>query len=228
MRFLLTLPLFFLVTNLFSQEIPNFSAIDSLYREDQFYIGLTYNTLQSRPAGVFQNKFTPSFSFGFLRDMPINKSRTIAIAAGLGYSINNYNQNILITSANQVPQYNLIEPGSAFNKNKITLHFVEVPIEFRWRSSTPTSHVFWRIHTGFKMNYMVFNRSKYSGSLGDFKVVNNKDYTKFQYGVYLATGRNTWNFYIYYGLNPLFKSAELDDKAINMSTLNMGLIFYIL
>ena len=46
----------------FSQSVPDFEAVDSLYREDQFYIGVTYNTLQNRPIGVTQNNFTPSFS----------------------------------------------------------------------------------------------------------------------------------------------------------------------
>jgi len=42
-------------------------------------------------------------------------------------------------------------------------------------------------------------------------------------------GWNTWNFYAYYGLNPLLKSsAQIDNKAIDMNTTNFGLMFYIL
>ena len=38
------------------------TVIDSLYREDQFYIGLTYNLLQKRPKGVSQNSFSSGLS----------------------------------------------------------------------------------------------------------------------------------------------------------------------
>ena len=90
MRILFNCFIFLSFFSVFSQSVPDFEAVDSLYREDQFYIGVTYNTLQNRPIGVTQNNFTPSFSIGILRDMPINKARNKAIAAGLGYSLNSY------------------------------------------------------------------------------------------------------------------------------------------
>ncbi len=39
--------------------------------------------------------------------MPINKSRNKAIAIGLGYAINNFNQNIIVTR-NQMEFLNII------------------------------------------------------------------------------------------------------------------------
>ena len=32
-------------------------------------------------------------------------------------------------------------------------HSIGFPIEFRWRTSTPYSHKFWRIYTGVKPTY---------------------------------------------------------------------------
>lgn len=228
MRLFLNIFIFFSVFNAFSQEVPNFAAVDSLYREDQFYAGITYNVLQKRQKGVSQNKFTPSLSLGFLRDMPINKNRTIAVAAGIGYAINNYNQNIKISETNGMPEYNVIDPEMSYDKNKLTLHYIDAPIEFRWRTSTPESHIFWRIYTGFKLSYLVYDRSKYSDGNNKIIVTNNKDLNKWQYGAYVAMGRNTWNLSAYYGLNPIFKTAQLNNKKLDMNTLNLGLMFYIL
>ncbi|MEY4012999.1 MAG: hypothetical protein RIT22_2123, partial [Bacteroidota bacterium] len=92
--------------------------IDSLYREDQFYFGFTLNTLQKKPAGLNQSKFSSGFSAGFLRDMPINKNRTVAFATGLGFSYNAYNQNIKILESNTIPVYAIIEPNSSYSKNR--------------------------------------------------------------------------------------------------------------
>ena len=227
MRFLINCFIFLSFISVFSQSVPDFEAVDSLYREDQFYIGVTYNTLQNRPLGVTQNNFTPSFSIGIVRDMPINKTRNKAIAAGLGYSWNSYNQNILISENNGKPEYSVIQDG-IFDKNKLTLHSIDFPIEYRWRTSVPETHKFWRIYTGLKLSYLFYSQSNYQDSQTSYLVTGNPDINKIQYGTYLSVGYNTVNFNIYYGLNPIFKSAELNGKAIDMTSLNFGFMFYIL
>ena len=228
MRILINCFIFLSFFSVFSQSVPDFEAVDSLYREDQFYIGVTYNTLQNRPIGVTQNNFTPSFSIGILRDMPINKARNKAIAAGLGYSLNSYNQNLLISENNGNRQYSVIQDGTLFDKNKLTLHSIDIPIEYRWRTSVPETHKFWRIYTGLKLSYLFDTKSSYEDSQTSYSVTGNPDINKFQYGTYLSVGYNTVNFNIYYGLNPIFKSAELNGRAIEMNTLNFGFMFYIL
>ena len=207
----------------------NFDAVDSLYREDQFYLNITYNALQKRPEGINQNKLSPGFAFGFLRDMPINKKRTVSLAAGLGYSLAIYNQNLGISNSNGVNTYQILDPDIYYSKNKLSFHYVDLPIEFRWRNSTPESHIFWRVYTGVKFSYLFYDQYKSVSAMGTVTQSNNKDFNQFQYGVYLTFGWNTWNFYAYYGLNSLLKSsATIDNKSIDMNTTNFGLMFYIL
>lgn len=221
--------LLFACSAVFAQDtIPNFSAIDSLYREDQFYLGISYNLLQNRNDGIRQNKISYGITAGFLRDMPINERRNISIGAGLGYSYQNFNQNILISREDNIFSYKIIDPENAFNKNKIQTHAVEVPVEFRWRTSNAASHKFWRVYTGFKVGYVFYNVSKYNGSQGTFVYKNNSDISDIQYTVYTALGYNTWNFNVSYGLNPIFSSAILNNNPIKLTSLNLGLMFYIL
>ncbi len=233
MRLLLSCFLFLSVLPVFSQENANTEIapkvkIDSLYREDQFYFGFTLNTLQNKPVGLTQDKFSSGFSAGFLRDFPINKKRTIAIAPGLGFSYNNYNQNLKIEESNQITTYTIINPETSLNINRFSQFLVDVPIEFRWRSSTYESHKFWRIYGGFKMSYLLYDKSVYEDDLGKIVVANNKDFTKFQYGAYLSAGYNSINVYAYYGLNALFQSAKTNTESIDMNSLNVGIMFYIL
>lgn len=213
--------------NFYSQAIPDFEAIDSLYREDQFYFGTTYNIFSQKPSGVSQNSFSAGLSGGFLRDFPMNKNRTFAIAPGLGFSFTNYKQNLVISEVGNTRNYNLIDSEAVLDKNKLALYAIDVPIEFRWRTSTFESHKFWRIYTGLKASYVFYSRSRYIASDGDYKVVNNPDINKFQYGIYGAIGYNTWNLYAYYGLSDLFKNNLLGSDR-NLKTLNIGLMFYIL
>jgi hypothetical protein len=202
--------------------------VDSLYREDQFYFSFTLNTLQNKPVNLSQEKFSAGFAAGFLRDFPVNKKRNLAIAPGIGLSFNNYNQNLKITESNQMPFYSVIESNVAYTKNKFSQLLVEVPIEFRWRTSTAESYKFWRIYGGFKMGYLLYDRSIYEDANGKLIVTNNIDFNKFQYGTYLSVGYNSINIFAYYGLNPLFQSAQTTTEKIQMNSLTVGIMFYIL
>lgn len=236
MKFLLNGFLLLVSICVFSQETPlpvklppPMISVDSLYREDQFYLSFTYNILLNRPEGIRQNKFSSGFAGGFLRDMPINKNRTRAIATGIGVSYNKYFENLIIAKKDGVPVYNETTPGVNYSKNKFDQIFVDVPIEYRWRTSTPESHKFWRIYSGIKLSYLVANKSRYVDDQYNIKVTQNNDFNKFQVGAYLAWGYNTWNFYGYYGLTPLFKSsAKVNSHDVQFNTLNLGLMFYIL
>lgn len=233
MRIFLSCFLLVSALNVFSQE--NMTTqdtlvlkVDSLYREDQFYFAITYNTLANKPAGLSQSKFSSGFSGGFLRDMPINKKRTVAIASGIGFTYNNYNQNLAISSSAENPVYTFIDSDTKYDKNKFSLLSLDVPVEFRWRTSTFESHKFWRIYTGIKFSYLIYDRSIFNGADGKVVVTGNKDFTRFQYGAYISSGYNTINLYLYYGLNPLFQSVKVNDESVNMQSLNFGIIFYIL
>lgn len=235
MRYLFLLLSYLILTPSFAQEeLPKtsidttfFTKVDSLYREDQFYIGITYNLLTKAPQDFRQNGFSSGISAGFLRDMPINKKRTFAIAAGAGLSYSNFRQNLVIAETVDDVSYQ-IATASDLTKGKLEQFFVDIPVEFRWRNSTPTSYKFWRIYTGVKFQYMIYDKSRYIGDGISYSVTNNKDLNKFQFGPYIAVGFNTWNFQAYYGVNPVFKDASVNNEAIKMKTLNLGLMFYIL
>lgn len=231
MRIKILLLFLFSAASVLAQNVEtDFDAPDSLFREDQFYLNITYNTLQKVPDGLQQTKFSPGFSVGFLRDMPINTSRTFAVAAGLGYSLSVYNQNLGIFESNNATTYEILNAeGVSVSKDKLSLHYVDLPLEFRWRNATPDSHRFWRVHLGVKLSYLVANQYKLVSTAGNLTNNNLNDLSKFNYGLYLSTGWNTWNIYAYYGFNPIFTSdAKIDGKSIDMNTAKFGLMFYIL
>ena len=212
----------------YSQEEDKEFVVDSLYREDQFYAGVTYNLLGKMPSGVSQNGFSSGFHFGFVRDMPINKKRNIALGIGIGYSANSFNQNLKISkNENGKFVYNTVDD---FTKNKFSQHLIEVPVEFRWRLSTPIEYKYFRLHTGFKAGYVIANTSKYQGGSEEEKYSGINDFNDFQYALTFSIGYNTWNFYLHYALNPIFSSdvTTLDGESIEMNAIKIGLIFYVL
>ncbi len=206
------------------------AVVDNDYREDQFYLSFTYNLLQNKPEGVSQSGFSTGYHFGFIRDMPINKRRNLAIGVGLGFSSNSYNQTLLISEIDNDYQYDVLNDSETeYSKNKFTTYLVEFPIELRWRTSTATDYEFWRIYAGVKLGYLLYNSSKFSSNQNDIKLSNIDDFNAFHYGLTLSVGYSNASFHFYYGLNDIFNSdAKLEGESIGMKSVRIGLIFYIL
>jgi hypothetical protein len=206
-------------------------VFDAKYREDQFYASISYNIVQDKPQNYSQYAFSTGLTVGFLRDMPINKNRTYAVALGLGYSYNNIKHNLLVLPIEgSRNSYQMVEEGT-FEKNKLVLHYLEVPLELRWRNSNAIDHEFWRVYLGFKVSWLFADKALYKpeGGVKD-KVTNDVNLNDFVYGAYISAGWNTWNLYAYYGLTPIYDNAPIvdSDKKLTMRSVNIGLIFYIL
>ena len=228
MKFYLFILLFFSTIG-FAQVQDSIPAIertvdvdDPKYREDQIYFGITHSILTNKPDGYKPNSFSTGISFGFLRDFPVNKRRNIAIAPGVGIAFYNLRNNLSV-SDDGMSYY----VDSNYNKNVQNLTYLEIPIEFRWRTSTMESHKFWRIYAGVKYSYLLRDVSKYDGPFGKYDVKSNPDYNKNIIGTYISAGFNTWNIYAYYGFNPIFKKDVFVDKK-SLNFFNVGLMFYIL
>lgn len=207
------------------------TVVDNRYREDQFYVSVTYNLLGNKPEGVSQNGFSGGFHVGFIRDMPVNKKRNFALGLGLGISSNSYNQNMLISEdESQATVYSVLDKKATdFSKNKFTTYLLEIPLEVRWRTSTAVDYNFWRIYSGFKLSYLVYNSSKFKSSEGDVKLSNIDDFNRFQYGIMISAGYSNINVHFYYSLNDIFKNeAVIDGKHVGMNVIKIGLIYYIL
>jgi hypothetical protein len=219
MRLLVSLFLLFFVAIGFSQSETK-PVVDSLFREDQFYVSISYNFLQKAPNNFSQYSFSTGLSAGFLRDFPISENRHWAIAPGIGYSFNDLKQNIDFSSIFDNTSTEIV-------KSRILLHYLDFPLEIRWRNATPDSHKFWRIYGGFMASYLINGKFKYERDLGSGSENINDLLNKFQYATYLTFGFNTWNAYIHYGLNPFFDKNKTATEN-NVTTLKIGLMFYIL
>lgn len=192
---------------------------DNYYREDQFYLGVTHAVFVEKPEGFKQNSISTGIQLGFLRDIPLNENRNIGIAAGAGLSFLNMRSNLLPKILSN-DDYQL---NSSYDSNALNIYNLDVPIEFRWRSSNKFSHKFWRVYTGVKYSYLLNAKNYYN----EMTLSNDENLNKHQLGAYIAAGYNTWNFQIYYGFHSLYKNDILNNNS-KFKYLNVGLMFYIL
>lgn len=207
------------------------ATVDSLYREDQFYLGFTYNILTDMPSNLSSSGFSGGLHLGFIRDFPINKRRNVAIGTGLGWSINSYGQTLFIGEEPNTEEsifLSLEDLDLNYDRNRFTTHSVEMPIQFRWRTSTAESHKFWRVYTGLQLGYIYYFRSNFQQPGNTVRQTDVAELDRFRLGATFAFGYNTFNFHVYYGLNPFFnEDARVNGEEVGMNALRVGLMFFI-
>lgn len=198
------------------------SPADSSYREDQIYASIGYPLLINTPEGVTQNKLSHAFSLGFIRDMPINAIRNLAFGLGLGIAYNVVYTNLQFTDDMETTAFVSSDVINQWNSVD-----AEIPLEFRWRSSSPTNYQFWRVYAGVVGHY-----SFSANQLTKTGMIRNKitlPTQKFRLALRLNVGNNTWNLTYTHPIDSFF---DLDKSAHNKSfsqlkTAKLGLIFYI-
>jgi len=223
--------LFISTISIVAQDSIPKADLDLRYREDQFYAGITYNLLSSVPSDVNLNGVSGGVHFGFLRDMPINKERNIAIALGAGLSFDQFGYNLFIgENANENTIFKVLDSETEFDKSRFSTATIELPLEFRWRTSTAESYKFWRIYGGVRVGYTYWYRAFFSQQNNQVSQTDIPEFDRFRLGATLNFGYSTFNFYAYYSINPFFKDAIIEDtnESLDLRTLKLGVIFYIL
>lgn len=205
-------------------------VIDSLYREDQVYFSFTYNIV-SGPSDIRSSQFSGGFHTGFIRDFPVNKRRNVAIGVGLGWSVDTYGHNLFVgkTLDGAESRFEVLDRSRIdFDVNRFTTQSIDLPIQFRWRTSTPETYKFWRIYTGIKPAYVYYFQSKFGQDGEVYRESDIPEFERLRLGATFTFGYNTFNFSFYYSLNSFFKNAMVKEEELDLRTFQVGLTFYLL
>lgn len=205
-------------------------SVDSLYREDQFYIGVTYNIPINLPPKGKVRGLTGGVQLGYLRDMPINPRRNFAIAVGAGLSLDQFGENLFIgETATDKTIFRVLDKDLDFSRNRFNMAVIEVPVELRWRTSTPSTYKFWRVYAGFRVGYAYWYKATFKQPGNNVNQTKIPEFDPLRLSATLSFGYSTFNFFASYSINPFFKDAyTLDDEKVDFRALKVGLIFYIL
>lgn len=201
---------------------------DSLYREDQIYIGVTYNFLVNKPSGLINRGFSGGIQGGILRDLPINKRRNVAIAVGLGLAYDQFGHNLFVggdDAGNTI--FRILDENVRYDRNRFNLATVEIPVEFRWRTSTPTDYRFWRVYAGLRAGYSYWHQASFRQFGNELVRSRISEFDPWRFEGTLTVGYSTFNFYASYAFNPFFKGGN-DNLNTDFNAVKVGLMFYIL
>lgn len=221
--------------NAFSQEI---TISDSLQTpdttkmpNDQIIFNVLSNTWLNSPKNI---KLMP-VSLGveaYAMTPIIGKKSSFSIAIGFGVGANNIHNNSLPYDSLEVTYFSPIPGNYEYVKNKITTAYVDIPLEFRFRTKPNFKKRNFKIALGGKFGYLISNYIKYNGEdfrnstskYVKFKEFNVDNITKIRYGAFVRIGYGKINAIVNYSLSPLFEK----DKGPDVVPVSFGLSFTLL
>jgi len=190
------------------------------FKSDRLIFDLYTPSWINTPSDI-NSSFSLGFSTSWGKDIVISKSR-YSYFYGLGYDFANINSNADFKRSfegNSIRALGLKALHRVYAINQLTSHYLEVPLELRFRTQTKIP---FRLSIGTKIGYLV--KSKYtldenSGTIFDRKNINILEDLK--YGASFRVGCGLINFYTYYGINSLIRAS----KQPGINQLSFGISF---
>lgn len=190
--------------------------------KDRILIGAGFANWLNAPAGV-NVKFAGSRSFdaAVMYDQPLGTS-PISLALGLGFSAQNISSNAQFKDTLGVTSLAPYADSvySDIKRNKISMSYLTVPFELRFRSKPDKAYRRWNVAAGFKFGLLVQSHSKYQDSNVKTKSYPVDNLNLLNYGPTFRFGYGQVSLYGYYALSNVFENG----KGPWVTPFNFGLV----
>ncbi len=173
--------------------------------------------------GLKTKWYSRGFNFYFMYDFQIKKS-FFSIAPGLGVSQTNvYHRSLMTDSASTGIKFTPLTNPDNYKTNKLTMTYLEIPVEFRFRTKPDKLDNMWKFVVGFKAGIRVDGYTKYT--LKDPKqTVIQKPYADlnlWRCGPTVRIGYSSFNLTAYYGVLSIFKN----NRGPKVNEFSVGISF---
>lgn len=232
------------IQNIISKNIDSLNIENEYSPFDQIYLSFQFSSIAFSDNQIENNMLSsPGFSFGFIKDYPIDKDSRYAWALGVDYTLNTYFTNLLYyydPMENTTVEYNLVYANEIeqqrISKNTWDVSYLSALFEFRFRSNPRYESEYIKVYTGFQLGYVLDFDSNYQYNNHDRADENiSIGVNPWRYGLRLTLGYHWFNVYGYYGLNQIFQensrlkiSQKVSDVSNLLNEFNFGVLLYIL
>ncbi len=211
-----------------------------MHPTDRFMVTLFTDVWQDTPDEMDLKTIQRGLSINALQDMPLGRSN-FSVAAGLGFTSHNLYSDKLYRYNLQDEKYDFYPTPRDYDKNKISLNYIDVPVQFRFRSRG-LDRTF-RLYAGVRAGYLVNAHTKYKGKAYfqdpggiqfnpdaphdahavprtiKFKEHRLENINKFRIGLTAMVGYGRVNVHLSCPLTDLFE----DNSAEDMRPISLGL-----
>ena len=185
-------------------------------------VGMFSDIWMQVPDGMKTRTINQGFNVFATYNLPFGKSN-FSFAIGLGINIHNLYWNYMFKGSDDSLQFTPIPDTLGYKRSKLTLPYLELPIEFRLKTRSKVS-----VAIGFKVGYMIYAHSKFVGddylfktnSTLKYNVQNIQNIERFSYGPTLRVGYKWFNLNASCALSPIFSNG----KGPDMYPISVGFI----
>jgi hypothetical protein len=185
-------------------------------KSDRFHLQIFNDVWMNLPDSGTYSWYNPGLNLNLFQEFKFGSSN-FSFAVGAGISAHNFRfQAEMLKDSND---YITFHPfAEKKDKYKLVLSYVDLPIEFRYR--TKGENIF-RVYVGGKIGYMMSNHIKMVDEGLKTKTYNISNLLKYRYGLTLTVGYKLINIYAYYSLSHLFEK----NKGPEMYPISVGISF---
>lgn len=187
-----------------------------------------HDKTSARENGLSTKWFSRGINVYFMWDFRIKKS-LFSIAPGLGFSSSNIysRHNLVKDTVNGGLMFTPIGDDilDKVKVNKVSLNFIEIPVELRIRTRPDKFNNMWKFNVGFKAGIRIDAhtkmRIKYDDGAKVFKEKIYPDFSLLRLGPTLRIGYSSFNIYGFYSVLGAFKT----DRGPKVNEWNVGISF---
>lgn len=187
---------------------------------DKFMITLTFDNLFHKETNGFATRWhSRGVGLHYMYDVPI-KSSGFSVAPGLGFTHSSYFHNSNIFEDSTGTRFAPIADFSDnddFKRRKLAVNYLEIPVEFRYRSKPDKKANMWKVAAGVKAGIRVGAASKEknldNGYYKIFKTKGWQDVNLVRVGPTLRVGYGSFNLFAFYSVTGLFKNSNNLDMT---------------
>ncbi len=197
-----------------------------MHPTDRFMLVLFTDIWQDEPGEMDLRSLQRGVSIKAMQDMPLGRTN-FSVAAGLGFTSHNLYSDHRYLYNPAWDHFDFYPITTDYDKNKLSLNYLEVPVEFRFRTRDINRR--FRLYTGLKAGYLVNAHTKYEGKsdhdqdhaggrrvkLKEHRLDNIASY---RIGLTAMLGYRSVNIHLYYPLTNVFE----DNSAEEMNAISLG------
>jgi hypothetical protein len=189
--------------------------------KDRIIVDFSFDGFTHLPERIAQKAYSLGGNVYFMWDYPFGYG-PFSVGFGAGFSTHDVHTNGKIIYSLD-GKYTSFEPiYTKFNTNKLSLNYVEIPVELRIR--TRGNHNF-KLSVGVKGGYLYNVHTKYEDAEGKIKVYKIKNVNPWRYGATFRIGYDRYNIQAFYALSELFLKGRGEAGMVPFSV-GIGLLLY--
>jgi len=196
-------------------------------RGENLHFTIGHSTLINAPAELVNDWRSMQWQLQILNETFFGRKSHWSFGYGLGFTGSFWHTNLDVQTfpGTQANEFTFLPADSVYRLNRLSGQYIDVPLEFRYRSKSNKKGQYYRCYFGGFAGVRVASFSHFRSEDYSVKQSNIIEMNRWHYGVFLRTGWYIYNLYVQYNLNPVFNQNPVGGPSdLNkMRNLTVGL-----